>query len=75
MDSEYNATLIHFLAKGLQARDAVKATRTPNKTRPIGLRNTDNKIVNAATVWSLRRPFLAHISHAQRGGKPEGNFV
>ena len=38
-----------FIPKGTEADDCFDLTRSPDNTRPLGLKNTFNKLIAAAT--------------------------
>eukprot|EP00973_Karenia_brevis_P060815 8457370-Karenia_brevis.AAC.1 len=47
MGIEFNDALHYFAPKGDEDLDHVEVLRSPSDTRPLGLRNTDNKSIAA----------------------------
>ena len=46
----FNASSTVFLTKGELEEDQVEVIRDPSATRPLGLKNTDNKIITGVTI-------------------------
>ena len=56
-----------FVPKGSQPHDPVEVIREPLKTRPLNLKNTDNKIIVASNVRMLE-PQYQKITHFTQNG-------
>ena len=55
MEENFNDTLKIFIPKSSDNVDADPGTVTPEKTRPFGLKNTDNKAISGVTNFSIRQ--------------------
>ena len=63
----FNHTGNAFIPKGEQHEDAMEIIREPNDVRPLGLRNTDNKIVTGGANYKMRAVLTACACWLQRG--------
>ena len=63
----FNDSLTAFLKKGNLAEDLEEVIRAPEATRPLGLRNSDNKIVAATCNRQWRRKLNDVVCSIQRG--------
>ena len=72
---DFNLTLKIFIAKGEEEEDNFKVTRTPESTRPLGLKNTDNKIITSAVNNCLKHGIARDACHLQRGFLPGRHFT
>ncbi len=50
----FNDTSMAFLPKGEKPDDSFMVSRLPEDTRPLGLKNTDNKLIGAGTARKTR---------------------
>eukprot|EP00959_Pyramimonas_sp_CCMP1952_P437140 9152549-Pyramimonas_sp.AAC.1 len=64
---EYNHMLGVSAPKGSEEGDESGAIRTAGNTRPLGLKNADNKIITAACCYSLDRVAPKCLDEIQRG--------
>ena len=71
----FNATRVFFIAKGQLSSDTLRVSRPPSKTRQIGLRNTDAKIIYAAAARALMPLLSTQSAPCQRGGLTRRKFV
>ena len=62
----FNDSLTAFLKKGNLPGDLEEVIRAPEATRPLGLRNSDNKIIAATCNRKWRRKMNEVISKSQR---------
>ena len=71
----FHETVTVFAPKGTHPNDPVEVIRDPLQTRPLSLKNTDNKIIVAANVRKLEPQYqkLAHVT--QNGFTKERNFL
>jgi hypothetical protein len=72
---EYNDTLKIFIPKGEEEQDDVQIIRSPEATRPLGLKNKDNTTIAAVTNNSIRFPVARDACSLQRGFLVGRNFV
>jgi len=71
----FNFSLGQFLPKGEKDGDAREIVRAPVDTRPLSLKNCDNKLVVAANVSALE-PQYNRITHKTQNGFVSGrNFL
>ena len=75
MPLEFNASLTIFLPKGDEAGDAVGLVRDPANTRPLALKNSDNKIIATAVNSRIKSVVSRHSNKIQRGFIQRRNFV
>jgi len=66
----FNASSTIFLIKGELEEDQVEVIRDPSATRPLGLKNSDNKIVTGVTIEKYRSDMQASTHSTQRGFVP-----
>eukprot|EP00959_Pyramimonas_sp_CCMP1952_P443305 9281011-Pyramimonas_sp.AAC.1 len=73
---EFNTTIQAFLPKAVTDNElrGGSCTRTPDKLRVLGLRNTDVKIMSAVVNRALRPVVARVVPQAQRGFVPGQNF-
>jgi len=64
-----------FGAKGDDERDAVEVIRTAAKTRPLALKNCDNKMIMSANVKAVQPQYMSITHCAQNGFVPGRNFL
>ena len=72
---EYNDTLFQFAPKGEEPDDPEEVIRNAEDTRPLGLRNTDNKIISGTMNNTFKPALTKHASKLQRGFVPHRNFL
>jgi len=71
----FNESGILFAPKGSQPHDPVEVIREPLQTRPLSLKNSDNKLIVASNVKSLE-PQYQLITHKTQNGFVAGrNFL
>ena len=70
----FNSSLMVFVAKG-EEPDELSIVREPCNTRPLSLKNCDNKIICAVVNFALRTPLATHACPAQRGFIPGRQLV
>ena len=75
MPLEFSHSLMVFIPKGVDVLDRESVTREATDTRPISLKNSDNKVVCAAINHKLRHALTANISPIQRGFVPNRQLV
>jgi hypothetical protein len=63
----FNSSKAAFLKKKDHENDAHEIIRHPKDTRPLGLRNSDNKLICAASNRAWRRTMPKKLSWVQRG--------
>ena len=66
----FNESATLFMKKGEEEEDNVEVIREPFATRPIGMKNTDNKIVAGTHVSMYRRDMQLSTHPSQRGVVP-----
>jgi len=72
---EFNESGTVFSPKGSQPHDPVEVIREPLQTRPLSMKNTDNKIIVASNVHMLE-PQYQKITHKSQNGFTKGrNFL
>jgi hypothetical protein len=72
---EFNDTLQVFTPKGEEELDDKEIVRSPDSTRPLGLKNTDNKAIAACTNSSIKHAVARDACELQRGFIHGRNFV
>lgn len=75
MPDEYNDNVNIFLPKGSEAADEQETVREPMNTRPIALKNADNKIICAAVNNRIRHKISESACWIQRGFIAGRHFV
>lgn len=75
MPLDFNDTLMTFIPKGEEELDEKEVVRSPESTRPLGLKNSDNKLIAAVTNGSLKRGVSGGACEVQRGFIQGRNFV
>ena len=75
LDLSFNECLQHFIPKKELPNDKFEVQRTAFELRPIGLKNTDNKIIGGICNWKLRRGASKSICRIQRGFVFGRNFL
>jgi len=65
-----NDSTITFLPKGEFTENEVETIRDTECTRPLGLKNTDNKVIISATIASFRKDMRRSTHASQRGFVP-----
>ena len=68
-------SLMVFLPKDVACDEGCELTRNASSTRPLGLKNTDLKIIGAALSWSVGPVIRAEAHAAQRGFIGGRDFV
>eukprot|EP00959_Pyramimonas_sp_CCMP1952_P253573 5298017-Pyramimonas_sp.AAC.1 len=64
-----------FIPKGSETEDTLRGcVRAPNNLRPLGLKNTDVKIITGTIVRRLSRALPEVVCKIQRGFVPSRNF-
>ena len=64
-----------FIPKGNEEGDGIELIRSPDNTRPLGLKNTFNKLIAAATNHCIKRAIARDACHIQNGFLASRNFV
>ena len=72
---DFNDVLHYFAAKGDEDLDHVEILRTPGESRPLGLKNTDNKSIGACTNHSMKRAIGSGANRLQNGFIYQRNFL
>ena len=75
MKMYFNDTLKIFTAKGEEELDVKEVIRSPESTRPLGLKNSDNKTIAAVTNYSIKFEIARDACSLQRGFLASRNFV
>ena len=70
MPWQFNDNLAEFLPKGEAPGDPIEVLRQAGDTRPLGLKNMDNKIIAAVFNHALKAPLVSSTSGLQRGFVP-----
>jgi hypothetical protein len=65
--AHFNSSLLVFLPKGESELDAQEVVRSAKDTRPISLKNSDNKAVTGALVGSFQQFAKEHTHKSQNG--------
>jgi len=68
--ASFNDSRLLFLKKGEKDDDDICCVRAPHETRPLGLKNSDNKIVTGVRMSTLTEPMKKNTHHTQRGFVP-----
>jgi len=63
----YNDAIQIFAPKGEDELDSELVSRAPADTRPLALKNSDNKVIAGAYNWAVRRQVSKKANHLQRG--------
>jgi len=64
---EFNESSAIFVPKGSHPHDPVEVIREPLQTRPLSLKNTDNKIIVATNVKALEPQYKQMTHRCQNG--------
>jgi len=72
---EFNDALTAFTPKGETDDDKQEVVREPDSTRPLSLKNTDNKSICAVLNRKIRHPIRTAACKIQRGFIVGRNFV
>ena len=73
--TRHKYTVLNFPPKKLDEFNDLGAVVTPDRTSPIGKKNTCNKLISKTWAWKLSPVFALFISWIQRGFAPSRNFV
>ena len=65
----FNFSFMAFIPKGDQDGDDKGICRSPEATRPISLKNSDNKIISGTMNKAVKYDIARQLSEAQRGFK------
>ncbi len=65
---DFNFSYLTFLPKGEDVEDSIYQVRVPEKTRPLNLSNTDNKIIAHCIAHPFNTIAPQKIHPAQHGG-------
>ena len=71
----HNYTVLNFPPKKLSVFNDLGALVPPEQTRPIGKKNSSNKIVSKTWAWNFNPVFVLWISWIQKGFVPGRNFL
>ena len=71
----FNFSGICFPPKGNKEQDAIEVIRLAKETRPISLKNTDNKTIVGVSVRKLERKAGENTHRVQRGFVSGRNFI
>ena len=71
----FNDSLALFPPKGNDPEDDLQVIRSPDCTRPLGLKNSDNKTVSAVMTRSMARSMKALTHRTQRGFVPDRQML
>ena len=75
----FNDGLWAFLPKGEQEDDGSSGPgfveRMPSETRPLTMKNTDNKLIAAAVTYATIPTFKDTVNNILQGFVPARNFV
>ena len=74
-DIAFNDSITVFTPKGSQPGDLVSMQRSPADTRPLGLKNTDNKGITSAVNFSIMHVVSVMVTLIQRGFIKGRNFL
>ena len=75
LDISFNNSLSAFVPKGTRHEDATEVIRPPDETRPLALKNTDNKTLCGVLNAAIKQPLHKFSCHLQRGFIAGRNFV
>ena len=64
-----------FAAKGDEELDHTEVLRSPGDTRPLGLKNTDNKTIGACVNRTMKTPIRDGANRLQNGFNYQRNFL
>ena len=71
----FNNSRMSFQVKGEDDHDSISVLRDPMCTRPLNMKNTDNKIIASANCIALNPDFIT-ITHKTQNGFTQGvNFL
>ncbi len=70
----FNASIWIFIPKTSEDM-ATKGQVHPGETRPLTVKNSDNKTIASAWLFKLQLPYAARVSKAQNGSVPERQFL
>jgi hypothetical protein len=71
----FNDTLIVFKPKGSELHDSVEVVRDPTSTRPLALKNADDKVISGAIHYVTKAPVAKCASRLQNGFIHGRNFL
>ena len=74
MNDSFNCIAKVFIPNG-EADPDEEVIVAPEDTRPIGLKNTFNKIICGAWGHAIKFSVSEHLHHSQRGMVPDRNFI
>ena len=72
---QFNASITVFGPKGDEEADVFEVIRGPLQTRPLSLKNTDNKLIVGANTKCLEPDFKVITHRTQNGFTPGRNFL
>jgi len=75
MPITFNDSLAIFPPKGDVEGDETEILRSAENTRPLGMKNTDNKAVTAVFTRSFRSAMKRSTHHTQRGFVPDRQLL
>jgi hypothetical protein len=75
MGIDFNDVLQFFAAKGDEELDHVEVLRSPCDTRPLGMKNTDNKTIAACVNSAMKLPIKDGANKLQNGFIYQRNFL
>eukprot|EP00973_Karenia_brevis_P047342 6572716-Karenia_brevis.AAC.1 len=52
---EFNFLMLHFIPKKASSPGSLRVTCQPQKTRPLGMKNTDSKLITSVSVRNLNK--------------------
>ena len=64
---DFSDGLQMFAAKGTAPDDPIEVIRAPGDTRPLGLKNTDNKTIAGVTNNAMKHPIAKSANKLQNG--------
>ena len=70
----HNYTALNFSPKKPIAFNDLGALVPPEQTRPIGKKNSSNKLISKTWAWNVGSVFVGMVSWIQRGFVPGRNF-
>ncbi len=74
-EENFNVSSMAFLVEGESDHDAVAILRDPLSTRPLCMKNTDNKIIVSADCAALSNTFKKITHRTQNGFTGGRNFL
>ena len=72
---DFNESSAVFVPKGSQPHDPVEVIREPLQTRPLSMKNSDNKLIVATNVKTLEPQYKLITSKCQNGFVAGKNFL